>query len=647
MLDRMLLASASTEALYVEDVFSTYLWTGNGSSQTINNGIDLTGKGGMVWARRRDGVNNHRLADTARGAGPTLSSNTTGGDTYGTNSLTSFTSSGFTTGTGLSTSGATYTSWTFRKAPKFFDVVTWTGNGSAIGQFINHSLGVAPGFIVGKRISGSSNWITWHRANGGSPTGRLNNTGALDTTGWISDTAFVGTASTRILVAGTDTADLDHMNVLGETYVAYLFAHDATADGIIQCGSFTADSGGLASVNLGWEPQWVMVKSSDAAGSWQMIDTMRGWRNDSASANDARLWANLTNVEQTTSQLGNPTATGFDIAGQGASQTYIYIAIRRGPMKTPTVGTSVFAPITSTSAGGTRLTSGFPVDGQFYRIDRTASINNGGSFVVDRLRGVSCDQNVFGNYLATALTDAENTFPAASLSFDNTGFYTASLAEGTATVYWNFRRAPGFFDVVCYTGTGGARTVNHNLGVAPELMILKSRSGAGTLWYTYWSQLGIDKMVRLNTTDQAYSGFSGILNNTVPSATTFSLATANSDTNNSGTRYVAYLFASCPGVSKVGSYTGNGSSQTINCGFSSGARFFLVKRTNASGDWWVYDSARGIVAAADPALNLNTQNAEVTSADAVDPASSGIIVNQEATCNINVNGATYIYLAIA
>ena len=120
-----------------------------------------------------------------------------------------------------------------------------------------------------------------------------------------------------------------------------------------------------------------------------------------------------------------------------------------------------------------------------------------------------------------------------------------------------------------------------------------------------------------------------------------------SECNYAGTTYVAYLFASCPGVSKVGSYTGNGSSQTINCGFSSGARFFLVKRTDSTGDWWVWDSARGITAPADPALALNSTAAEVTSADATDPDNSGIIVNQEATCNINVNGATYIFLAIA
>ena len=100
-------------------------------------------------------------------------------------------------------------------------------------------------------------------------------------------------------------------------------------------------------------------------------------------------------------------------------------------------------------------------------------------------------------------------------------------------------------------------------------------------------------------------------------------------------------------MSKVGSYTGNGSSQTIDMGFASGARFFLVKRTDSTGNWWVYDSTRGITAPADPALALNSTAAEVTSADAVDPTNVGLIVNQEATCNINVSGATYIYLGIA
>jgi hypothetical protein len=117
--------------------------------------------------------------------------------------------------------------------------------------------------------------------------------------------------------------------------------------------------------------------------------------------------------------------------------------------------------------------------------------------------------------------------------------------------------------------------------------------------------------------------------------------------NASGSTYVAYLFASVSGVSKVGTYTGNGSSQTINCAFTTGARFVMIKRTDSTGDWYVWDSARGIVSGNDPYLALNSTATEVTSNDSVDPDSTGFIVNQVAASNINVNGATYIFLSIA
>ena len=102
-----------------------------------------------------------------------------------------------------------------------------------------------------------------------------------------------------------------------------------------------------------------------------------------------------------------------------------------------------------------------------------------------------------------------------------------------------------------------------------------------------------------------------------------------------------------PGVSKVGSYTGNGSSQTINCAFTTGARFVLIKRTDSTGGWLVWDSARGIVAGNDPYLALNSTAAQVTSDDSVDTDNTGFVVNQVAASNINVNAATYIFLAIA
>jgi hypothetical protein len=117
--------------------------------------------------------------------------------------------------------------------------------------------------------------------------------------------------------------------------------------------------------------------------------------------------------------------------------------------------------------------------------------------------------------------------------------------------------------------------------------------------------------------------------------------------NSTGNFYISYLFATLAGVSKVGNYTGNGSSQNIACGFSAGARFVLIKRTDSTGDWYMWDTERGIVTGNDPHLSLNTTSAEVTTDDSIDPQSAGFTVNQVAATNINVSSATYIFLAIA
>jgi hypothetical protein len=220
------------------------------------------------------------------------------------------------------------------------------------------------------------------------------------------------------------------------------------------------------------------------------------------------------------------------------------------------------------------------------------------------------------------------------------GFKTSGISS--SYFLWGFRRAPGFFDVVCYTGTGASATLNHNLGVSPEMVIVKGRTVVSN-WETYLSLLGgtVGNGLAINT-NGAKIGTPPVSSVT---ATTFTLNNGVSTTN--GQTYVAYLFATVPGVSKVGSYTGNGSSQTINCGFTGGSRFVLIKRTDSTGDWYVWDSARGIVSANDPHLSLNTTAAEVTTNDSIDPDNTGFIVNQVAATNINVTSATYIYLAIA
>ena len=648
-------SQVSEDRLYVEDVFSTYLYTGNGSTQTIANGIDLAGKGGLVWNKARNAAQGHALNDTARGAGYFLQSNSSGTG-FGPNSafLSSFNSNGFTLGSDNTQNGngTTMASWTFRKAPKFFDVVTYTGDGAS-SKTISHNLGSAPGFVIVKRTDSTSDWFCWHRELE-TPIGVnynifLNTTGARNGNGAVHGIGNPVPTSTQFTVRALGNAS-------GATYVAYLFAHDATSDGIIQCGSFTPNGSGYAEVNLGWEPQWLLIKNAGGTSDWWLHDNMRGFPAAGTLANV--LFPNTSGAEQTNYSDVHPTATGFTYSGYTTQQ--IYIAIRRGPMRTPTSGTSVFKPIARTGTGATATVTsvGFPPDMVMSRSrnNGTGIAAFGNMTIFDRLRGVLSSGSPTP-YLFTPATQAENTITNAVVGLTMDGYLlgidgnigTSNYSSNENYINYSFRRAPSFFDEVCYTGTGSARTVNHNLGVAPELMIVKARTATGggvnPSWAVYSQATGNTKALFL---DQTSAGGTSInyWNNTTPTSSVFSTGAADA-TNASATPYVAYLFASCPGVSKCGSYTGNGSSQTINCGFAAGARFVLIKRTDSTGDWYVWDTARGIVSGNDPHLSLNTSDAEVTSNDTIDTDSSGFVVNQVSATNINVSSATYIYLAVA
>jgi hypothetical protein len=657
--------------LAVEDVFSTWLYTGNSSTQTITNGIDLAGKGGLVWIKPRNGAFSHILQDTLRGAGNFLQTNSTSANVSEANLINSFNANGFTLGSDpngrVNYTGYNYASWTFRKAPNFFDVVTYTGNGGT--QNIAHSLGVAPGMIIVKNTTSNTVWSVWHRSvNGGSAYAVLNLSDAFYTSStelvWGNNTTYVAPTTTQFTV-GQNT----RVNQSGNTFVAYLFAHVPGSDGIIQCGSFTTDGSGYANVNLGYEPQWIMYKSSGDVGSWGMGDVMRGMpasTTTTGSGNSTqRLFANTSSAEGAeTNYVCNVNSTGFTFHSGGyTSSTFIYVAIRRGPMRTPTLGTSVFYPQTVAQTGSPD-SSGVPFPPDLVNTFSRNGTNRASVYdnflFVDRLRSLGVPNNTFdastgGLMLASSSTAAE---AGGGSSYVQLKADSQNITRGTGWndpqygnwIYYFFRRAPGFMDVVCYTGNGvNGRAVNHNLGVAPELVIVKVRnlsSPGFSDWWVYCSYIPstpFQTNLALNTTDAAYY-YGSVITGADP--TTFSVS-SYSGTNGGGNNYVSYLFASAPGVSKVGTYTGNGSSQTINCAFTTGARFVMIKRTDSTGDWYVWDSARGIVAGNDPYLALNTSAAEVTSNDSVDTDSTGFIVNQVAASNINVNAATYIFLAIA
>lgn len=628
--------NAAGDPLYVEDVFSTYLYDGTGAAHTITNGIDLAGEGGLTWIKTRNTGTSawHSLSDTERGAGNILRSDLTNAQNFDTAEFTSFNSDGFTVGNDTQTngSGRTYASWTFRKAEKFFDVQTYTGDGVA-GRTVAHNLGSSVGALIVKRTDSTSNWWTWHKDIG---TNYL----SLNTTGsQAGGIVWNYTAPTDSVFTVGDDA-----NTNGATYVAYLFASDAGGFGddgsenIIKCGSYTEpNNGAFTDVDLGFEPQFIIAKCSSSSGSnWVMSDSMRGM-----PVGDGAAILNPNTSAAETAGFANayfrPTATGFSAGNTfvgGGGETIIYIAIRR-PMKTPESGTEVFKPNdVDNGASSPDSISGFPVDMYFRRYVNTTN----DTYLLTRLTSP--------NALKTNGTDAEAAFSSSSAGFDyQNGVMNIFSSDNSDFHTWMFKRATGFMDVVCYTGTGTAgRTVAHNLGVVPECMIVKRRDGASS-WITYWDALGATKGQFLDT-NQAFTS-SSYWNDTAPTATQLTLGSGS--TNNSGATFIAYLFATLDGVSKVGSYTGTGNSLDIDCGFSNGARFVMIKRTDSSSDWWVWDTARGIVSGNDPTLRLNSTAAETTTADYIDPLSSGFTLTTAGNWlyGMNYPSGNYIFLAIA
>ncbi len=233
------LVASATKSTYVEDVFKSYLWRGNSTAgRSIDVGIDMAGEGGMTWIKRRNGAQEvHCLNDTVRGAGQYLQSNAITGQTNDPNRLTSFTNTGFTVGndTCTNTSGSDYVAWNFRKQKGFFDVVTWTGNDTG-GRQIPHELDCVPGCVMIKRYNGTEDWAVWHS---GATVGTPGNTMTLNNETIATDNViyFWDTPPTKEhFTVGTS----NRVNVLGEQYVAYVFA----GAGVTEWSSlFTLSSG--------------------------------------------------------------------------------------------------------------------------------------------------------------------------------------------------------------------------------------------------------------------------------------------------------------------------------------------------------------------------------------------------------------------
>ncbi|MEK9894819.1 MAG: hypothetical protein VW518_00150 [Burkholderiaceae bacterium] len=216
-----------------------------------------------------------------------------------------------------------------------------------------------------------------------------------------------------------------------------------------------------------------------------------------------------------------------------------------------------------------------------------------------------------------------------------------SNTDGTITSTVSANQTAGI-SIVTYSGnsTLGA-TVGHGLGVAPSMIIVKSRSGT-TNWPVYHASIGNTKAIFLNLTNATDTD--NYWNNTSPTSTVFSL-NASTGLNSSGATYVALVFAAIPGFSAFGSYTSNGSTDGpfVYTGFR--PAWILVKRTDDTGNWGIFDSTRNTFNSAGRILYPDLSNAEADSPPRVDFLSNGFKLRTDGYPN---NAATtLIYTAFA
>ena len=246
-----------------------------------------------------------------------------------------------------------------------------------------------------------------------------------------------------------------------------------------------------------------------------------------------------------------------------------------------------------------------------------------------------------GFTLGSGASTNQNTSATTYIGWNwKAGGTAVSNTAGTITSQVSANTTAGF-SVVTYTGTGANATVGHGLGVAPGLILTKSRNAAQS-WYVYHSATGGTKTLYLNLADVAFAD-NRIWNNTDPTISVFSIGTVGP--NASGVTQVAYCWAPVAGYSAFGSYTGNGSADGpfIYTGFR--PRFVLVKCSNAVESWYIFDSSRNTYNVTNLGLVPNMDIAEFSS-NTFDFVSNGIKIRTTNTL-ANSSGVTYIYAAFA
>ena len=338
---------------------------------------------------------------------------------------------------------------------------------------------------------------------------------------------------------------------------------------------------------------------------------------------------NTYNLPDSTIKKGNSYMDVLLYTGNGGTQTITGLNFQPtlvwGKSRSNAIGHNLFDQV----RGGNRQLASEVTDAEVVRA---------GNAVVFNSNGITLDATYCNINNSSTTNVAWNWIGGGTGSSNTSGSITSTVSVNTTAG----------FSVVTYTGTGANATVGHGLGVAPKMVIVKNRTTAGDEWCVWHTSLtNATYYLYLNGT-AAQAVDTTFWNSTAPSSTVISLG-SNGRTNRSSSNMVCYAWAEIAGFSKFGSYTGNGSTDGPFTYTGFRPKFIMVKRTDSTGPWLIYDTARDIYNQSNTLLRANTSQAETASGE-IDILSNGFKYRGSSTNAdyvTNVSGATYIYMAFA
>jgi len=626
----------------------------------------------FVWIKSRSDATNNVLVDSVRGVnglyGRIYSNTTNAENTTSSDTVTSIGSNGFTVnsagaGSYVNDNSSNYVAWCWKAASSDstntdgtitstvranqaagFSIVSYTGEDAV--RTIGHGLSSATEMMIIKNLTdGTRDWAVYHKDIGNTDVLRFNQTDAASS----SSVFWNNTSPTSTLF----TVGNSSITGSSDDFIAYCFH---SVDGYQKVGSYTGN--GSASgpiVETGFEPAFVLVKCTNlsSAGSyWSIFDNRR----NPINPRDIVLRPNSASADWSADDNEiDFLSNGFQLKGtydatNGNGNTYIYLAIAANPNPEPVLANSFDISLYTGNGGTQKVYSSLSPDLIWFKNRDQTDTHR----LHDSIRGI-------GKYVSSDNTAAEVTISSGGpQSFDSNGFTTSSGGAYNATnedyVAWQWKAAGiptidndgsvtslinanpnAGFSIVRWTGTGGINTIGHGLSAAPELILIKPLDVSSN-WQVYAEPIGNNNKLVLDSSDAASS--STRFDSTSPTSSVFTFR----DVGISGA-FIAYCFHSVSGYQELGSFVGDGSTDTVlNLGFE--PIWIMIKNTDTTTGWFIMDVERSNFSLR---LKADTSNGD-SSIGTLTTSSTGITISAT-NSDGRINGRpgysdTMLYLAI-